>query len=368
MPRAWARRALAALLCALLAGCGAPAAQQPGGPRPAVTADSGRLLAGGASLEVRGVNYIAPSGADHARCPAIQFGADPNCPWDIAPIRADFARLRGLGVNTVRVFLNYYVFGGARAADPGYRMDQALAHLDALIAEAQAHDLYVLPVLLAKYPQDRFGPDAYATALDLHVRPVVQHLAGRSGLIMWDLFNEPDIGSPVDQRCWDWDNADFPLCFQLAQERLRFVKAVRDEVKRLDPDRLTTVSLAFAKNYFEPKEADLRMADLVDVFTFHYYDNDPYDSGRYAAHWYYGQGFPADLSRSIGELEALKLGRPVVVTEIGFPTGPGAKRGAAELRADLRTALRTARDRRAAGVVLWPFQTDPDELVGDLFH
>ena len=149
-PRVWSLRLLAALLlCALLPGCGAPAAQEPGGPLPAVTADAGRLLAGGRSLEVRGVNYIAPSGADHARCPAIQFGADPNCPWEIAPIRADFARLRGLGVNTVRVFLNYYVFGGARAANPSYQMDQALAHLDALFAEAEANGLYVLPVLLA---------------------------------------------------------------------------------------------------------------------------------------------------------------------------------------------------------------------------
>lgn len=362
------RVAILLALVLLLPGCGVPAASRLGAPLPPVTADGTRLLAGGQVLEVRGVNYITPFDADPARCPAIQFGADPNCPWDIAPIRADFARLHGLGVNTVRVFLNYYVFGGARAADPGYRMDTALAHLDTLIAEAQAQGIYVLPVLLAKYPQDRFGPDAYATALDLHVRPLVQHLAGRDGLLMWDLFNEPDIGSPVDQRCWDWDNADFPLCFQLAQQRLRFIKAVHDEVKRLDPARLTTVSLAFAKNYFEPQEADMRLADLVDVYTFHYYDNDPYDSGRYAAHWYYGKGFPADLSRSFSELEALKQGRPIVVTEIGFPTGAGAKRGTPELHADLRTALHTVRDSRAAGMVLWPFQANPDELIGDLFR
>ncbi|HJZ49915.1 MAG TPA: cellulase family glycosylhydrolase [Roseiflexaceae bacterium] len=324
-------------------------------------------MAGGQILEVRGVNYIHPSSADLSKCSALQFGADGNCPWDIAPIAADFDKLRGLGVNTVRVFLNYYVFGGARAADPNYSMDQPLAHLDTLIAEAGKRGIYVLPVLLAKYPQDRFRPEDYATALELHVRPVVQHLAGKPGVLAWDLFNEPDLGGPIDQRCWDWDNADFPLCFPLANQRLHFVNAIHDEVKRLDPARLTTISLGFAKNYFEPDKADLRLADVVDFFAFHYYDDDPYDSGRYAAHWYYGKGFPADLRHAIEELAALKPAKPIVVTELGFPTGPGAKRTLDDLRRDLSIGIQTARDTGAVGVVLWPFQSDLDVLVGDLF-
>jgi cellulase (glycosyl hydrolase family 5) len=354
------------LLLLILAGC-APTQLAPTGTLPSITISQARLMSGGSALEVRGVNYIHPSSADLTKCSALQFGADGNCPWDIAPIAADFDKLRGLGVNLVRVFLNYYVFGGARAADPNYSMAQPLAHLDALIDAAGKRGIYVLPVLLAKYPQDRFRPTDYATALDLHVRPVVQHLAGKPGLLAWDLFNEPDLGGPVDQRCWDWDNADFPLCFPLANERLHFVKAVHDAVKQLDPARLTTVSLGFAKNYFEPDKADLRLADVVDFFAFHYYDDDPYDSGRYAAHWYYGKGFPADLQRAIGELAALKIAKPIVVTELGFPTGAGARRTLGDLRRDLRTSLQTARDEQTSGLVLWPFQASFDQLVGDLF-
>lgn len=359
------------LLCItlLLAGC-APA--QPSSlaatdPLPPISAGDGRLLAGGAPFEVRGVNYIHPTNADLATCPALQFGADGNCPWDVAAISADMDRLRALGVNTVRVFLNYYVFGGARAADPNYDMAQPLAHLDTFIAEANQRGIYVLPVLLAKYPQDRFGADSYAMALDLHVRPVVQRLAGRPGLLAWDVFNEPDIGSPVDIHCWDWSNADFPLCPTLARERIHFVKAIYDEVKRLDPQRLATVSLAFAKNYFEPRDAPLRLADLADFYAFHYYDDDPYDSGRYAAHWYYGKGFPADEQRAIDELAALQLNKPILITELGFPSGPGTKRTPEKLRSDLDLALRVARAERASGMVLWPFQERPEDLVGDLF-
>lgn len=357
------------LIALLLAGCSTSITSQPGQPAqlPPIAAEGAQLVAGGRAFEVRGVNYIHPTGADLATCSALQFGADANCPWDLAPIAADMERLQALGVNTVRVFLNYYVFGGARAADPNYSMAQPLAHLDSLIAEANRRGIYVMPVLLAKYPQDRFGPDSYAAALDLHVRPVVRHLAGRPGIIAWDLFNEPDLGGPVDPRCWDWDNGDFPLCFTLANERLHFVKMLHDEVERLDPQRLTTVSLGFAKNYFEPGGADLRLADLVDFFAFHYYDDDPYESGRYAAHWYYGQGFPADQRRAIAELAALKLDKPIVITELGFPTGPGAKRTLDDLSRDLRTALRTAREERTSGVLLWPFQAGFEELVGDLF-
>ena len=356
--------ALWLFLLALLTACGA---QTPAGPLPAPTTAKNQLLVSGRAFEVRGLNYIHPSTARLPDCAALQFGADASCPWDQVPISADLDRLRAQGINTVRIFLNYYVFGGARAADPNYSMDAALAHLDTFLAEATRRDIYVLPVLLAKYPQDRFRAEDVAGAIELHVRPVVQHLAGKPGLLGWDLFNEIDLGGPVDQRCWDWDNADFPLCFPLANERLHFIKAIHDEVKRLDPAHLTTVSLGFGKNYFRPEKADLRLADVVDFFSFHYYDNDPYDSGRYAAHWYYGKGFPADLQRAIDELHALQLGKPIVVSELGFPTGDGATRDTAALARDLRAGLQAVRDSSANGVILWPFQTDYATLPGDLF-
>jgi endo-1,4-beta-mannosidase len=350
----------------VLAGCSSAPPADPAPPLPLVAAEGARLVAGGRPFEVRGVNFVRISNADETRCWMFQFGADPRCPWEPQAIEADLDRYRALGVNTVRVFLNYYVFGGND--DPAYDPAAALAHLDAFVRAANERGMYVLPVLLIEYPQDRFGPQHLERALALHVRPVVTLLAGRPGVLAWDLFNEPDIGSPVDERCWDWDNADFPLCFPLAQERMRFVRALRDEVRRLDPTRLLTVGLAFAKSYFEPKEAELRVADMVDFYSFHYYDDEPQNSGRYRQHWHYGQGLPHDLRRAIAELHALGLAKPVVVTELGFPTGEGARRTIAELHRDTRIALQAAREENAAGVVLWSFQDTPEELVGELFR
>lgn len=358
----------AALLCAPLSAASAQgivAAEVPLRPPP-VSAEGRRLVAGGAPFELRGVNYIRPTGAP-AACPELNFGADPRCPWDIALIDADMERLRARGVNTVRVFLNYYVFGGARAASPAYDLATPIAHLDAFIASANSRGIYVLPVLLAKYPQDQFGQDGLRQALALHVAPVVARFAGHPGLIGWDLFNEPDIGSPIDQRCWDWDNGDFPLCAELARERVAFLTQLYYEVKWLDRGSLTTIGMGFAKSYFRPASVPSPLAGLVDFFSFHYYDNDPYDSGRYAQHWYYGGGLAQDLGRSIDELHALGYDKPVVVTEIGFPTGEGALRGEPERRADMALSLAIARQADAAGVVLWPFQPDPEALLGDLF-
>jgi endo-1,4-beta-mannosidase len=360
---------LAALVCGAVpasAARGPAPAQEPVPALPAVAADGRRLVAAGAPFEVRGVNYIHPSGTP-AGCPELHFGADARCPWNIAAIDADMARLQALGVNTVRIFLNYYVFGGARAADPSYRLDVPLAHLDALIASANRRGIYVLPVLLAKYPQDQMTLDGLRQAMDIHVAPVVRHLAGRPGVLAWDLFNEPDIGSPIDQRCWDWDNGDFPLCALLAEQRIAFLTQLHYEVKWYDPGRPTTIGMAFAKSYFRPAAVPSPLAGLVDFYSFHYYDNDPFDSGRYAQHWYYGQGLPGDLRRSIAELHGLGREKPVVVTELGFPTGAGALRGEPELRRDLRLSLGVARETGAVGVVLWPFQEPHEALVGDLF-
>ena len=333
-----------------------------------VSSNGTQLIAGGAPFEVRGMNYVRATGVDASKCWTLQFGADPVCPWDQAAINADFDRLAARGVNTIRVFLNYYVFGGAiplyDANGPGI----ALQHLDNLVDAANARGMYVMPVLLFNYPRELLGPAHYETALVNHVRPLVWHYANRPGIMAWDLFNEPDIGSEVDLRCWDWDNADYPECLPMAIERQRFLMAIAADVAANDSNHLRTIGMAFAKSYFEPVDSPIRLAYLVDFYTFHYYDDSPYDSGRYKAHWYYGRGFPYDLNRSIQELTALGLNKPVVVTEIGFPSKPGeGSRDATTLGRDLRAARQTIHRNGGSGMVIWSFQDSFDELLGDVY-
>jgi hypothetical protein len=321
----------------------------------------------GAPFEVRGVNYNRPSVDDATICPELQFGVDTRCSWDSITISSDLELLRDYGVNTVRLFLNYYTFGGATENYANYPLGVPMQRLEEFLDLANQNGIYVMPVLLAKYPQHRFGPEHYETALSLHVRPVVQFLAERPGIIAWDIFNEPDLGGPVDSRCWDWANADYDQCLPLANERQRFLQMLHDEMRRLDPERPLTISLGFAKNYFQPPTTMMRLADLVDFYAFHYYDNEPYDSGRYQEHWYYGQGFPHDLQRSIAELHALNLNKPIVITEIGYPSGEGHLRRLEDTHRDLATSMQIAREMQTSGMMLWSFRTYPDELLGGVF-
>jgi exo-beta-1,3-glucanase (GH17 family) len=368
------------LMLVLVASMGGVRAQEPA-PAPLTTLspivanvpNAGRHLMQASTwqpFEVRGVNYVRVTDADPQLCSELHFGGvNSLCPWDSTLIAADMDRLRSRGVNTVRVFLNFYAFGGFRMNYPSYRIEPALNHLEEFITIANRRNIYVMPVLLAKYPQDsHFGVEDFWMAMNWHVSPIVERFAGHPGILAWDIFNEPDIAGPVDVRCWDWDNGAFPLCFNLATERMLFLNMLRDEVKRLDFDKPVTVSVAFAKSYFRPEGAySVRLADLVDFYSFHYYDNDPYDSGRYEQHWYYGAGFPQDFERSINELEALNLDKPIVVTEVGFPSGAGAMRTLEETHRDLRTVMRLSREKGISGVVLWPFQPTPEEVIGDVF-
>ena len=352
------------VLTLLIAACAQPTNVE---SLPVVTLRGERFVRAGQTFFMRGTNFVRATGVDRDRCWSLQFGADPRCPWDMTAIEADLARLQARGVNTIRVFLNYYVFGGQANVNPEYLPEVPKAHFDDLLAAANRRGIYVIPVLLIDYPQDQFAPQFWQGALDRHVRPVVRRYADHPGIIAWDLYNEPDIGSPIDIRCWDWDNADFPGCFPLAEARLAFLQQIAAETKRIDPGTPLTISVAFAKSYFEPAEAQLRLADMVDFYAFHYYDRDPYDSGRYQAHWYYGKGFPADLRRAITELQVGIPPRPIVITELGFPSDAAATRDAAGLRRDLATALRVAVAERTAGLLIWSFQETIAEAPGNLF-
>ncbi len=321
-------------------------------------------------FEVRGVNYVRLSSFDPARCPDIHFGASDVCPWDRQVIASDMDRLHALGVNTVRIFLNFYTFGGFRLENPDYSIEPALHHLEEFITIANRRGIYVMPVLMAKYPQNsHFDTNAFSMVMEYHITPILERFNNHPGILAWDLFNEPDIAGPVDVRCWDWDNSAFALCFGIAVQRMLFLHMLRDEVKRQDLYKPLTISVAFAKSYFRPYGAySVRLADIVDFYSFHYYDNDPYDSGRYAAHWYYGEGFPRDLERSIDELIALNLGKPIVITEVGFPSDQGSMRSLEKAQQDLKTTLQIARNKQVSGIILWPFQGVPELMITDMFQ
>ena len=104
---------------------------------------NGQLAIGDKPFEVRGVNYIYTTGEDPVICHAIQFGADGRCPWNMTNINADLDRFKAHGVNTLRVFLNYYVFGGSIPVYTAKGKGAALVHFEEFVAAANARGIYV---------------------------------------------------------------------------------------------------------------------------------------------------------------------------------------------------------------------------------
>jgi hypothetical protein len=63
------------------------------------------------------------------------------------------------------------------------------------------------------------------------------------------------------------------------------------------------------------------------------------------------------------------LGKPIVVTELGFPTDPAdGTRNDAELARDLARARDVLREMGTSGMVIWPFQSSFDGMIGDLYR
>jgi hypothetical protein len=149
---------------------------------------------------VRGVNYV-PSNAVNATRMWLQF--DPGT------IDRELAFAEGLGLNSVRVFIQYVVYED----DPCRFLDR----FEAFLALASRHGLSVMPVLfddcwLAEpflgeqapeprpglhnpYWQRSPGQRRMSLAFRPALRRYVEDLLGRFGrdrrVIAWDLYNEP---------------------------------------------------------------------------------------------------------------------------------------------------------------------------------
>jgi hypothetical protein len=257
--------AVRALLLALLAGCAAPG--------------------GGAGWsEIRGANYV-PSWASTSVAAWTRF--------DAAQADRELAFARRLGLNSIRVFLQYVAY----EQDP----KAFLARLDEFAAIADRHGLRILFVLFdscfglepaldradSKMWVNNPGYSRIAAdwaPLEAYVRAVVTRFAGDRRVFMWDVMNEPE--------------ADFERVTRAERDRIgEFSRHFCRFVKTLDADRPITVGHAAVE--FIP-----RTADLVDVLSVHSYAR-------------YEEWLQDDLDL------ALRYGRdhrkPVIVTEFGNP-------------------------------------------------
>jgi hypothetical protein len=231
---------------------------------------------------MRGVNYI-PS-----------YAASSVEMWnDYQPARIDdeLAYLAGMGVNTVRIFMNVWGW----VADPA----QYEAAFDHFLATAYSHGIHVMPVIFDSFgtepsdtPWEELSPPYWVKApgTDWLERPTFHtfgddYLGGLTtvaaeaaaneydSLLMWDVMNEPD-GEGVDG----------------------FVTRYAVLLRQLDPSKPITIGAA------HPSFFNSNHTDEVDVISYHPYGIFAENVAHYTA-----------IAREIAQ------GKPLVASEIGYP-------------------------------------------------
>ncbi len=298
-------------------------------PQPSATfvSRSGmQLVLDGEPFEIAGINYYPQA------TPWDEFW--PN--YDPEVIDRDFAIIRSLGLNTVRIFIPFEQFGGPEV-DP-----LLVEQLDDLLERAGQHGLKVI-VTLFDFRTDYsllLWPNA-----DRQLETLLTRFKDNPNILAWDLKNEPDrdYAASGRQRVNGW----LAHTARLA--------------RTYDPNHLLTIG-------WSTPEAAHALPELVDLVSFHYYAP------------------AAELSQAYSALRAAVGDRPIVLQEFGLPTWNSfffphghSRPEQAQYYADI---LATLRENDAAGYLAWtlydfthvpstvagryPWQTGPQKHLGVL--
>ena len=355
--------ALALCLAIWLAACAASAAEQ---AKPASRLPKIRVAAGGRTLQTADGKPFVPMGVNYFR-PGTGWAPKLWKQFDPEATRRDFARMKELGVNCVRVFLTYgSLFNQPDALDAG-----GLAKLDQMLEIAEAAGIYLHPTgpdhwegLPRWASGDRIADDRDLDALENFWRLLAKHYRGRDAMFAYDLLNEPQVGweSGAMRAKWNrylearygsaakaaeawqvppegiaWGNQPPPppkeapgsrqlLDYQHFREEIAdaWTRRQADAIRSADPGALVTVGLIQwsvpallpgVQHYaaFRPS----RQARWLDFMEIHFY---PLAQGFYE---YRGA---EDEGRNLAYLESVVRevaapGKPVLVAEFGWYGG-----------------------------------------------
>jgi len=208
--------------------------------------------------------------------------------WDAAGINTELALLENLGVNTVRVFLDYKLFERHRSYGDYNIM---LIRLDELLRICDTHGMRALITPFV------WGSGNIATD-KAHIRAIVSRYKDDPRVFGWDISNELDHG---------WINNP-----KLRQSIQTWAAAIFAEIKAIDSNHLVTAGDYghYLGNRDDPYGSGISL-DLSQMSV-------PLaDQDFICFHWY-SHYYALDVA-----LQKLKqeTGKPIVIEEIGLPTG-----------------------------------------------
>jgi len=371
-----------------------------------------RIAAGGRTFQTADGKPFVPLGVNYYR-PGTGWAPQLWKKFDPEATRRDFARMKELGVNCVRVFLSY----GSFYMEPDSLEPEGLAKLDQFLSMAEAAGIYVHPTGPDHWEgvprwagRDRIADERVLAALDAFWKLLAARYRGRGVLFAYDLLNEPSVpwDTPAMRKKWNqWLESRYGTAQKAAaawgvkpeeipwgdqppppandapgDRRLLDYQHFREEmadawtrrqvaaIKAADPEALVTVGmiqwsvpalLPGVQHYaaFRPD----RQARLLDFLEIHFY---PLAAG------FYDYTRPEDENRNLAYLESVVRevaapGRPVVVAEFGWYGGgklsiDGGAHPAAGEEPQARWCRRAVETTRglATGWLNWGFYDHPE--------
>lgn len=260
----------------------------------------------------KGVNYYPQ------KHPWNMFGAT----FSDSSITADFAKIKHMDLNTVRIFVPYKTFGKAQIEIE--KMKQLQHTLDM----AEKNDLKVVLTLF-----DFYGDYSLRdwTLTHRHAEQIVTALKDHPALLAWDIKNEPDL--------------DFET--RGKTQVTAWLGRMISEVKSWDNQHPVTIG-------WSSPEAATNLAKEVDFVSFHYYRE------------------PDQFMVAFQELKTNVPDKPLVLQEYGYSSYDGiwnAYLGSEENQAEYVIQMQKLLDSESIPFMIWTlydFESVPNSVVGRL--
>jgi hypothetical protein len=345
-----------------------------------------RVAAGGRTLETADGRPFVPMGVNYYR-PGTGWAPQLWKKFDPEATRRDFARMKELGVNCVRVFLTY----GSFFMEPDRLSADGLAKFDRLLEIAESAGIYLHPTgpdhwegIPPWAATDRIADEKVLAALETFWKLFAKQYRGKTGVFAYDLLNEPSVAWDTPAMREKWKGSQPPpspkdspggpqlLAYQHFREEIAdaWTRRQTAAIKAADPQALVTVGmiqwsvpslLPGVQHYaaFRPQ----RQAKFLDFLEVHFY---PLAAG------FYEYARPEDETVNLAYLESVvrevaAAGKPVVVAEFGWYGGGklGINRGSHPAATEeqqarwCRRAIETT-EGLATGWLNWGFYDHPE--------
>ena len=202
--------------------------------------------------------------------PATASWRDFWVEFPIYEISSDLMTARDLNVNAVRIFLNHDYFDNTET------QDDALEKLKVFLNLCESYNIRVLVTLFDLRPN--YEISNWSSDIK-HIDAVLSGVASHTAILGVDLKNQPDL----DFKNWGEGRVEAWLTVMARHVQINF------------PQLAVTTGWSTAENA-------LRLKDVVDVITYHEYQN------------------PEGFKERLNTIKSTADGKPVMITELGSTT------------------------------------------------